>query len=375
MKRIIMIILIVTIIISLFGLYKKMYNYDDIEIKNEKTVIPKELFSDFYDKAQLQLETMSLDEKIASLLLVRYPKNNQVKIQKEYQFGGYLFFAKDFKNKNRNEVMKMIEDVQKVSKIPMLIAVDEEGGKVVRVSSNNKLINEPFRSSSDLYNKGGLTLIYQDTLKKSTFLDNLGINLNLAPVVDIANIDDYIYERTLGKNNIITAEYAKTVIEASKKGKVSYTLKHFPGYGSNLDTHSGISIDLRSKKKIEEDLLPFKEGIKASAEAILVNHNIIKEIDSLNPASLSLKIHQILRQDLLFSGVIITDDISMQALNDISSPSVKALLSDNDLIITSDYQRSIQEIKKAIQEKEMSEELINKHALKVLSWKYYKNLL
>ena len=107
---------------------------------------------------------------------------------------------------------------------------------------------------------GGFDKIKEDTVKKSNLLYNLGINLNLAPVVDVStNKNDYIYQRTLKQNTELTSTYAKTVIEASKKGKVSYTLKHFPGYGSNTDTHSGIAVENKSYEEIlKNDLPPFK---------------------------------------------------------------------------------------------------------------------
>lgn len=145
---------------------------------------------------------------------------------------------------------------KKVSNIPLITAVDEEGGKVVRISSNDKIYFEKFKSPRELYLDGGFDKIKEDTILKSNLLNELGINLNLAPVVDVStNPDDYIYERTIGEDINITSEYAKTVIKASKDTNVSYTLKHFPGYGSNLDTHNGISIDKRSYKELLKNSL------------------------------------------------------------------------------------------------------------------------
>ena len=123
----------------------------------------------------------------------------------------------------------MINNVQNISKIPLITAVDEEGGSVVRISSNNNLTPNKFKSPQTLYKEGGFDLIRQDTIKKSNLLYELGINLNLAPVVDITtNNTDYMYKRTLGENKELTANYAKEVINASKETKVSYCLKHFP---------------------------------------------------------------------------------------------------------------------------------------------------
>ena len=231
---------------------------------NKKKVSNKSLdnglFKDYYEKAYQKLEKMSLDEKIGQILLVRYPDNNQKEIVKKYQFGGYLFFGKDFKDKTKDEVIKMIDDSNSVSKIPLLTAVDEEGGIVVRVSSNKNLRSEIFLSSSELYKNGGFDRIKADTIEKSNLLKSLGINLNLAPVVDVSvDPNDYMYKRSLQEDAETTAKFSSLVIETSKNTGVSYTLKHFPGYGNNIDTHNGSSIDSRTRKEIESnDILPFK---------------------------------------------------------------------------------------------------------------------
>lgn len=371
------------------GLLNQDSKIQDISVVNFKVLetvlsddIPDEwqdngIFKQNYKLAYQKLKTLSLDEKIGQLLLVRYNEDKAIEDLKKYNFGGFVFFEKDFTSKSEQDVKDMINNVQKISKIPLLTAVDEEGGKIVRISSNPNLVSEKFKASSELYNTGGLDLIKQDTINKSKVLNNLGLNLNLAPVVDVStNSSDYIYDRTLKQNTDITASYAKTVIEASKNTGVSYTLKHFPGYGNNSDTHTGSSVDNKSLDDIKkDDLPPFRSGIEAGAEAVLVSHNIVNAIDSTNPASLSTGVHNLLRNDLGFTGIVITDDISMQALDSISNTTVNALLAGNDLIITTDYDKSFNEIKDAINNKTLSESLIDKLAFRVLSWKYYKNLI
>lgn len=338
-----------------------------------------DIFYNYYKLAKTKLNTLSLDEKIGQLLLVRVPEENKITDLKKYHFGGYLLFSRDFESKTKEEVIKMIDEFQDASKIPLLIGVDEEGGSVVRVSSNKNIVSEPFKSSQELYKEGGFKLIEEDTINKSKILFELGINLNLAPVVDVStNPDDYIYKRSLGQDTEKTSEYAKTVIEASKKGKVSYTLKHFPGYGSNLDTHLGISIDNRSYEDIiNNDIPPFTSGIEVGAEAILVDHNIINAIDPNNPASLSTDIHNLLRNKLNFTGIIITDDLSMKAITNssIDSPTVKAILAGNDMMIVTDYEKSINDIKEAIKDGFISEDIIDDLAFRVLAWKYSKGLM
>lgn len=360
----------------------KVLGYKVVNEKTDENGIPMSwldngIFSDYYKVAFKKLQKMTLDEKIAQLLLVRYPDTSPVETLKKYQFGGYIFFAKDFKDKTKTEVKNTMNVLQKNAKIPLLTAVDEEGGTVVRVSSNPYLVSERFKSPSELYNQGGFKLIQEDTISKSRILRNLGLNLNLAPVVDVStDPKDYMYERTLKQNTALTSTYAKTVIAASKGTGVSYTLKHFPGYGNNQDTHTGSSIDNRTYEEIvKNDLPPFEAGINAKAESVLVSHNTVSSIDSNNPASLSKSVHNLLRGDLDFTGIIITDDIAMGALDKIDDVTVKAILAGNDLIITTDYEESFNSIKRAIRNGTISEDQVDKLAFRILAWKYYKGLL
>lgn len=377
MKKIFAILTGVVIIFSFF-VYdvcnRKEEKYEKTKQVNLET---KELFEDYYNKANELLNTMTIDEKIAQLFLVRVPDNSLEEVKK-YQFGGYILFSKDTKNLTKDELKNKIAFWQNVSKIPLLVAVDEEGGTVVRISNNKNLRETKFKSSQELYNEGGFSLIKEDTKEKNNLLYELGINVNLAPVADIStNPDDYMYKRSFGKDYTKTKEYIKTVIRASKNTNVSNVLKHFPGYGNNVDTHAGVAIDNRTLDEFRKnDFIPFIQGIDEGAEAILVSHNIIKNIENV-PASLSKNIHNILRNELKFSGIIMTDDLAMSGITKYitESPSVMALKAGNDLIIVTDYLTGINDIKKALNSNEINEELINKAVLKVISWKYYKGLI
>lgn len=360
----------------------EIISYTSVDITEDENGVPTDfldngIFKDYYSLAYKKLKELSLDEKIAQILLVRYPDSNGDGILAANGFGGYVFFEKDFKDKTATEVKNMMNRLQSLSNIPILTATDEEGGKVVRVSSNSKLASTPFKSSKELYKSGGFEAIKEDTINKSNLLYNLGINVNLAPVVDVStDSSDYMYDRALGENTEITSTYAETVIEASKGRGVSYTLKHFPGYGNNKDTHSGEVIDERTYEDIlKNDIPPFKAGINAGAEAVLVSHNIVKSIDDENPASLSPSVHNLLRNELDFTGIIITDDLAMGALENVADATVKAVLAGNDLIITTDYQGSMDSIKSAINNKTIDESLIDKLAFRVIAWKYYKGLI
>ena len=364
-----------SIILEYMGILDKLKTNQDNRVISYQVVnneVNKEgIFSLYYKQAEDTLNKLSMEDKIKQILLIRYPEVDVPGI------GGYVFYEKDFKDKTVEEVKAMINTLQASATIPLLTAVDEEGGKVVRISSNKNLVSEPFKSSKELYDTGGLTLIEEDVRNKSNILHKLGLNVNLAPVVDIADDKSaYMYPRTIGYGVDITSNYAVSVINTSKSTDVSYVLKHFPGYGNNDDTHVNSQTDIRSYDDlINNDIIPFKKGIEAGAEAILVSHNIVTSIDTNNPATLSLSVHNLLKNTLGFTGVTITDDLDMGATNNIDKKYQKALLAGNDLLIVTDYKTAIEEIKNGINNNEINEAVVNQAALKVIAWKYYKNLI
>ena len=331
------------------------------------------------DKITKMLDNMSVEEKVGQMFMVRVPKENADKRVSEYHLGGYIMFGRDFDNKTKEEVINNIASWQGAADIPMLIGVDEEGGTVNRISTNTEFRSEPFKSSQELYAEGGFDLIYEDTITKANFLKELGINVNFAPVVDVStNPDDYIYKRSFGKNANLTSEYAEVVVRAMKESNIASVLKHFPGYGNNTDTHTGIAIDNRTLETFKEnDFLPFEAGIKAGANMVLVSHNIVTNMDSNNPASLSTRVHEILRNDLGFAGVIITDDLYMDAIskNYDSSVAVLAILAGNDLICTTDFESQIPEVIAAVEDGTISIDRINESVRRILELKLELNLI
>lgn len=360
-------------------------NYQNRIAKNEIDMLPAEfhdsgIFKDSYIKAYEMLGEMTLEQKVGQMLLARCPQQNAEQDIKSYNLGGYVMFKCDFDGKTEDEVINQIKGFQSAAKIPMIIAVDEEGGRVVRISSNPNLRSEKFASPQKVYEKGGLSAVESDTAEKCALLNKLGVNTNLAPVCDVSeNPDDYIYNRTLGKSAPETAEYIKMAVETAAKTPISSTLKHFPGYGSNVDTHTGIAVDERTKQAFENaDFLPFKAGIEAGAECVLVSHNIINCIDSEKPASLSSGVHGVLRDELNFSGIIMTDDLSMDAIKlytNGENPAVEAVKAGNDMLIVTDYAESYESIINAVENGELSHEQIDNAVIRILAWKLYKDII
>ena len=376
MKKILLILGLLVIIAVPILIYF-VYDFDsdaNIPSDNLDTNEPEKT-----DKITKMLDNMSVEEKVGQMFMVRVPKENADKRVSEYHLGGYIMFGRDFDNKTKEEVINNIASWQSAADIPMLIGVDEEGGTVNRISTNTEFRSEPFKSSQELYAEGGFDLIYEDTITKANFLKELGINVNFAPVVDVStNPDDYIYKRSFGKNANLTSEYAEVVVRAMKESNIASVLKHFPGYGNNTDTHTGIAIDNRTLETFKEnDFLPFEAGIKAGANMVLVSHNIVTNMDSNNPASLSTRVHEILRNDLGFAGVIITDDLYMDAIskNYDSSVAVLAILAGNDLICTTDFESQIPEVIAAVEDGTISIDRINESVRRILELKLELNLI
>lgn len=351
---------------------------ENIENKEE---ISKDLFGEYYNKAEEKMKIMSIEEKVGQMILARCPSDDTAISQiSKLNLGGYVLFARDFNNKTKAQVKETIASYQKASKIPMLIAVDEEGGKVVRVSSNRNLSPYTFKSPQELYNEGGYELIKSDAKTKAELLLDLGINLNLAPVADVSvNPNDYMYKRSLGKDASTTAKYVKDVVEVCNSLNLGTSLKHFPGYGSNTDTHSDISIDKKTKEQFESvDLIPFKEGISSKVPSILVSHNIVECYDKDFPSSLSKPVHDLLRNELGFTGVIITDDLIMKGITNYTNGKNAAILAvnaGNDLLISSDPENDKNAILEAIKNNTISEDSINMAVKRILSWKYSLGLI
>lgn len=336
-------------------------------------------FSEYYEAAYAMLSEMSTEEKVGQLLLARCPDNAAEQAEK-YKFGGYVLFKRNVKNKTPETLREFMVGFQSVSDIPMIVAVDEEGGEIVRVSSLSTFRETRFPSPSKAYKDGGFQGIYDDYSEKSKFLLDLGFNLNLAPVADVSvDPKDYIYSRTLGLPAEETAEYIRNAVSAAKEAGISSCLKHFPGYGNNADTHTGSAVDERSEDSFRSsDFLPFKSGIDAGSECVLVSHNIVKCFDSEKPASLSPEIHRILREELNFSGIIMTDDLSMDAVSLYCTdnlPYAEAVNAGNDMLIVTEYEAAYNDILSAAENGEISQETIDRAVMRIIAWKYAKGLL
>lgn len=320
------------------------------------------------------LDTMTLEQKVGQMFLARCPEEYAPELASQYQLGGYLLFARDFDERSHEQVADTIAGYQSAVTIPMFIAVDEEGGTVNRVSRNPLLRPEPFASPQDLYRQGGLERIVEDTKEKCSLLSGLGVNLNLAPVCDLSqDPDDFIYDRSFGQDARHTAAYVREVVQTMTRSRMGSALKHFPGYGGNVDTHTGIAYDHRPCETFRsEDFLPFRAGIESGAGMVLVSHNVVVCMDDRLPASLSPEVHRVLREELGFGGVILTDDLVMDGAGEFGSAeeiAVLAVQAGNDLLCSSEFELQIPAVLDAVRSGEIPMEQIDRSVLRILRLK------
>lgn len=326
------------------------------------------------DPIQELLDGMSLEERIGQLFLARCQDVSAIEDIQAYHLGGFILFGRDFKNQTVSSIQNKISSYQSAAKIPLLIAVDEEGGTVTRVSSNAAFRKQKFSSPRNLYNSGGMERVLDEEDEKCRLLKSLGINVNMGPVCDIAtDPKSFMYERSLGQDFEVTSEFVEQMVSLTDSHQIGNVLKHFPGYGNNADTHTGIVTDSRSLEKLEgNDLLPFRAGIQAGCGAILVSHTIVACLDSTLPASLSPAIHQYMRQNMAFDGVIVTDDLAMQAITDqygAGEAAVLAIQAGNDLLCSSEYAIQYEAVLDAVLDGRIDTDTLNNAVRNVLEWK------
>lgn len=332
------------------------------------------------DPIRLMLNQMSLEERVGQLFLARCDANTAVTDLQTYHLGGFVLFAQDFEGQTPDSLREKLTSYQSAAKIPMLIAVDEEGGTVTRVSRYSAFRASPFLSPREYFAQGGMELVVQAEEEKSQLLHDLGISVNLGPVCDLADDPQaFMYQRSMGSDIQTVSDFVTGTVQIMGENSIGSALKHFPGYGNNTDTHTGMAVDSRTLDELaQRDLLPFAAGIQAGCDAILVSHTIVEAFDPSLPASLSPAVHQYLREDMSFSGVILTDDLVMQAITDTygaGEAAVMAVLAGNDLLCSTEYATQYQAVLDAVLEGRIDIDVLNQAVRHVLQWKIDLGLL
>ena len=343
----------------------------------ETTDATKPPETDIVDKL---LSEMTLEEKVGQMFYSAAPAGAGEEWITKYHMGGYVLFGNDFDGKSADDVRAMIQGYQMRSKVPLLIGVDEEGGTVLRVSYHEQLRSSGFDSPKNVYQSGGWEAIDATETEKAELLTSLGINVNNAPVCDItSNPDSFIYDRSFSGDPDEVSTFVKKVVDICKDKKLGTVLKHFPGYGDNTDTHEDMSYDSRPLDDFRNrDFIPFKAGIEAGADSIMVAHNIMADVDADYPASLSKKVHDIIRNELGFDGVIMTDDLAMQAIakyTGAEAAAVTAAKCGNDILCCTDVEAQYPAVLEAVKNGDIPQEQIDASVKRILKWKHNLGLI
>ncbi len=323
------------------------------------------------------LNKMTLQEKIGQVFMVGLSDkelSSQTKLfLKKYQFGNFILFSHNIKNVP--QVKKLIENLKGIHSHPLFIATDQEGGEIVR------LHEKEFRTPSAM--ALGMTqseqLIYETASYIAYQLDRVGFNLNLAPVMDINTKGNtgVIGNRAFGNTPETVSQMGSAFIRGLQEGGMSATAKHFPGHGSAIgDSHEGFSILPYSLDKIKKwDLVPFKNAILSDVDVIMTAH--VTPLGEKLPVTLSSKyLKDLLRDELHFQGLILSDDLEMDAVGrnyGLEKAVVQSFLAGTDMIMVTgqktNQKKAYEALYNAVKSGAVSESRLNDSVKRILSIK------
>jgi len=334
------------------------------------------------DVIQKNIDEMSLDEKIGQLVITGFDgytmDDNITNLIKVHSVGGVILFSKNVENSNQLlSLINSIKSKNSQNKTPLFVSIDEEGGRVSRIPKeitrlpSNGVIGK--RNDDDLSYKIGK--IIGEELKA------FGFNMNFAPVLDINSNPNnpVIGDRSFGNTTDIVNKLGIKTTEGLIENNIVPVVKHFPGHGdTSVDSHIGLPVVNKDLTELNDfELIPFKEAIKNNVDAIMVSHILLNKIDSTSPSSMSKAvITDMLRENLKFPGVIITDDMTMGAIvkyYDIGDAAVKSINAGCDIILVChDYNNSlkvIDSLKTAAQNNTVTAQRINESVYRILKLK------
>lgn len=279
--------------------------------------------------------------------------------------GGLIYFEKNIKDKE--QITQMLSNTFSMSKYPIFLAVDEEGGSVSKLKKSGIDV-EQVGDMAEIGQNGDAAQAYEAGTMIGTYLRELGFNLDFAPVADLADAStSELGDRVFGSDAQVVSDMISNMVSGIEGAGVSSCLKHFPGIGSaEGDTHSG---RVETTKTLEEmrnyELLPFKAGIDAGADLVMVSHITASAVDEeAVPSSLSrVIVTDVLRNELGFQGVIITDALNMGAITEYytsEQAAVMAIEAGVDmLLMPQDFNAAYEAVLAAVQDGTISEERIN----------------
>ena len=325
-----------------------------------------------------QFKKLSLDEKIAQLMIIRAHSNWDVKkldtlteIIKKYNVGGLCFFQ-------GGPIREALQTnyYQSIAKTPLLITMDAEWGVGMRLDSV-----EMFPRQLSLGAIASDNLVYQMGAAVAAQCKRLGIQVNYAPDVDINNnpSNPVINDRSFGQNKQRVIQHGIAYMKGLQDNGVMATAKHFPGHGDvAVDSHNDIPVINKTKEQLAAmELAPFKALIDAGIESVMVGHLSVPAIDNRPKYATSLSekaINELLKKEMGFKGITVTDALDMKAISNYfpkGEANVQAILAGNDMLcLPGDIGESIEKIKLAIKEKRLSKKDIDDRVKKILAAKY-----
>lgn len=336
-QKIIGIVIIIVIVLAILGINNRNIFNDDEQVIQDKQQIKQENLT-IDEKVDQIVESMSQTEKLGQMVMIGIQgtkvDDDSLYMLNQYHMGGVILFDRNMENPE--QVKQLTSDLQAQSneKVPLFIGIDEEGGDVVRMAE--KLTPPP--SQKEIGATGDIEQAKTWAIKTAKSLKDMGINVNFAPVADVGSNDKRSY--STDTNTVI--DFVRAATKGYQQENIIYSLKHFPGIGKGrVDSHvDSSSIDVAKEVLMTEDIIPFKTIIDENDPNdyfILVSHLKYPALDEEYPASLSSKIMtDLLRNELGYKGIIITDDMEMGAVanhNDFRSIGVKAVKAGADIVL------------------------------------------
>ena len=283
---------------------------------------------------------MDLKERVGQLLMVGIdgltPSKETLTLIKKYKVGGIILFKRNINS--LPQLVKLTHELQKeASGTPLFIGIDQEGGRVSRLSEEFTI----FPPMAVVGNHDSAPLAYSVGEVTARELRSVGINLNFAPVLDIDSNkkNPIIGDRAFGESPGLVSKLGLAVIMGHQDNGVIACGKHFPGHGdTSTDSHRILPIvDHSLERLLEFELRPFQHAVANRLEALMTAHVRFSQIDSEKPASLSKKIvTSILREGMNYEGLVVSDDLEMKAVLDhytVKEAAVKAILAGSDIVL------------------------------------------
>ncbi len=342
------------------------------------------VFTEF--EKDFSLSDLSLEEKVGQMIFAGIKgtdiTNETKKIISTHQVGGIILFKDNLKNANQSvSLLNAIKQENTNNKVPLFLGVDEEGGRISRLPELTKL-----PTNEELGKRNDISLSYNIGKLLGKELSAFGFNLDFAPVLDINSNphNPIIGDRSFGTDAELVSELGLQMMKGIQSEQVISVIKHFPGHGDTaVDSHKELPIIQKSLEELQAlELIPFKHAVEQGAEVVMVGHILLPKIDSTYPASISERIiTDVLREQLGYEGIIITDDMTMKAiLNnlEIGESAVSAVKAGNDIVLVAhnyaNVKKAIDSIIKAIENGEITEQRIDESVKRILSIKKKYNL-